>query len=95
MSAKRQMRVGIVGAGVMAEAMIAGLMADRAVAPGALVASHPRRDRREALAERYGIRVVNLTRNIVVRSEHELGSGVTRGHTVDVGADATPTPPAT
>ena len=58
MSAKRQMRVGIVGAGVMAEAMIAGLKADRAVAPGALVASHPRRDRREALAERYGIPVV-------------------------------------
>ena len=32
MNAKREMRVGIVGAGVMAEAMIGGLLADRAVA---------------------------------------------------------------
>jgi pyrroline-5-carboxylate reductase len=49
------MRVGIVGAGVMAEAMIGGLLADRAVAPERLIASHPRRDRRELLAERHGI----------------------------------------
>jgi pyrroline-5-carboxylate reductase len=52
------MRVAIVGAGVMAEAMISGLLADRAVAPSALVASHPRRDRREALAARHGITAV-------------------------------------
>lgn len=58
MSAKREMRVGIVGAGVMAEAMIGGLLADRAVAPDALAASHPRRDRREILTQRYGIRAV-------------------------------------
>lgn len=58
MSPRRTMRVGIVGAGVMAEAMVAGLLADRAVAPAELVASHPRRDRREVLAERHGITVV-------------------------------------
>ena len=58
MNAKREMRVGIVGAGVMAEAMIGGLLADRAVAPDALAASHPRRDRRETLTQRYGIRAV-------------------------------------
>ncbi len=58
MSAKGEMRVGIVGAGVMAEAMIGGLLADRAVAPDALAASHPRRDRRETLTQRYGIRAV-------------------------------------
>jgi pyrroline-5-carboxylate reductase len=56
MSARREMRVGIVGAGVMAEAMIAGLLADRH-APDHLVASHPRRERREVLAERHGIEV--------------------------------------
>ncbi|HEY7846955.1 MAG TPA: pyrroline-5-carboxylate reductase [Candidatus Limnocylindria bacterium] len=59
--ARRDMRVAIVGAGVMAEAMIAGLLADKAVAPARLVASHPRRDRRELLAARHGIAVV--TRN--------------------------------
>jgi pyrroline-5-carboxylate reductase len=55
------MRVAIVGAGVMAESMIAGLLADKAVAASRLVASHPRRDRRDLLASRHGIRVV--TRN--------------------------------
>jgi pyrroline-5-carboxylate reductase len=58
MSARRDMRVSIVGAGVMAEAMIAGLLADRAVSAERLVASHPRRDRREILAERHGVKVV-------------------------------------
>jgi len=53
--ARRSMRVGIVGAGVMAEAIIGGLLADRAVVPERLIASHPRRDRRELLAERHGI----------------------------------------
>ncbi|HET6746066.1 MAG TPA: pyrroline-5-carboxylate reductase [Candidatus Limnocylindria bacterium] len=58
MSAPPERRVAIVGAGVMAEAMIAGLLADRAVTPSRLVASHPRRDRRQTLAERHGITVV-------------------------------------
>jgi pyrroline-5-carboxylate reductase len=68
-SAKREMRVGIVGAGVMAEAMIAGLVADRAVAPAALVASHPRRDRREALIGHYGIRAVGRNRDATQDAE--------------------------
>ena len=62
MSGRSVASVGIVGAGVMAEAMIAGLLADRAVKPGRLVASHPRRDRRAALAERYGVRMVSRNR---------------------------------
>jgi pyrroline-5-carboxylate reductase len=68
MSARRQMRVGIVGAGVMAEAMVAGLLADR-VPPGQVVASHPRRDRREALAARHGIRVVARNADAVADAE--------------------------
>lgn len=58
MTPRRSMRVGIVGAGVMAEAIIVGLLADRALAPSELAASHPRRQRREALSQRHGIRVV-------------------------------------
>jgi pyrroline-5-carboxylate reductase len=69
MSARREMRVGIVGAGVMAEAMIAGLLADRH-APDHLVASHPRRERREVLAERHGIEVV--TRNAEAAGKAEI-----------------------
>lgn len=58
MTARSEMRVAIVGAGVMAEAMITGLLADRAVGPAQLMASHPRRDRREALVREHGIKVV-------------------------------------
>jgi pyrroline-5-carboxylate reductase len=69
MSPRRQMRVAIVGAGVMAEAMITGLLADRAVPSPNLVASHPRRDRREALAERHGITVLGKNADAVVDAE--------------------------
>jgi pyrroline-5-carboxylate reductase len=56
------MRVGIVGAGVMAEAMVTGLLADRAIGRPQLVASHPRRERREALAAEHPIRMVARNR---------------------------------
>lgn len=49
------MRVGIIGAGAMAEAMIGGLIARGGVQ---IVASHPRPERRELLAERYAIHAV-------------------------------------
>ena len=67
--ARRTMRVGIVGAGVMAEAIIAGLVADRAVEAGNLVASHPRRDRRDVLAERHGVRPVAANREALAGAE--------------------------
>ena len=67
--ARRTMRVGIVGAGVMAESIIAGLVADRAVRPELLAASHPRRERREALAERHGVRSVASNRDALVDAE--------------------------
>jgi pyrroline-5-carboxylate reductase len=43
----------------MAEAIIAGLLRGNLVAPGQIVASHPRQDRREALARTHGIRTVD------------------------------------
>ncbi|HEX5038948.1 MAG TPA: pyrroline-5-carboxylate reductase [Candidatus Limnocylindria bacterium] len=66
--ARRSMRVGIVGAGVMAEAIIAGLVANRAD-PAGILASHPRRERREALAERHGIRTVSANREALAEAE--------------------------
>lgn len=68
MTTRRQMRVGIVGAGVMAEAMVAGLLADH-VPPERVQASHPRRDRREALAARHGIRVMARNADAVADAE--------------------------
>ena len=46
--------IATVGSGVMAEAMIAGLLRDGLVAPDRVIASHPRAERREALEREYG-----------------------------------------
>jgi pyrroline-5-carboxylate reductase len=50
--------IATVGSGVMAEAMIAGLLRGNLVTPDQVVASHPRAERREALARTHGIRTV-------------------------------------
>src|SRR3954471_4304012 len=51
-------RIATVGSGVMAEAMIAGLLRGEQVAPDMIVASHPRAERRAELAGSYGIGTV-------------------------------------
>jgi len=58
MSPLSKRTVATVGSGVMAEAMIAGLLRGKLVKPGQVVASHPRPERREHLARDYGIKVV-------------------------------------
>jgi pyrroline-5-carboxylate reductase len=50
--------IATVGSGVMAEAMIAGLLRGELVSPDQIVASHPRAERRDHLRGEYGIRVV-------------------------------------
>jgi pyrroline-5-carboxylate reductase len=50
--------IATVGSGVMAEAMIAGLLRGELVEPRQVVASHPRAERRDHLSREYGIRVV-------------------------------------
>jgi pyrroline-5-carboxylate reductase len=50
--------IATVGSGVMAEAMIAGLLRGELVEPRQVVASHPRSERRDHLSREYGIRVV-------------------------------------
>lgn len=51
-------RLAIIGAGVMAESMIAGLLAGGMIASDRIVASHPRVERRDQLAAKFGIRAV-------------------------------------
>ena len=85
------------GSGVMAEAMIAGLLRDRHVQPDQLVASHPRADRREQLARDYGIRavasnseavagvdivVLAIKPQMLIRVGRELASAMTPGQLV-------------
>src|SRR5919206_900434 len=54
-----------VGVGVMAEAMIAGLLKQQLVQAAQVRGSHPRAARREELAQRYGIRMVESNRAAV------------------------------
>ena len=50
--------IATIGSGVMAEAMIAGLLRGKQVEPNRIVASHPRADRRSELISSYGIATV-------------------------------------
>jgi len=50
--------IATVGSGVMAEAMVIGLLRGNLVTPDQVVASHPRAERRNALAATHGIRTV-------------------------------------
>ncbi|MBA3236207.1 MAG: NAD(P)-binding domain-containing protein, partial [Chloroflexi bacterium] len=59
MSTLTSSTIATVGSGVMAEAMIAGLLRGKLVDPQRVIASHPRPERRDHLAREYGIRVVS------------------------------------
>jgi pyrroline-5-carboxylate reductase len=54
----REATIATVGSGVMAEAMIAGLLRAEQVAADQIIASHPRQERRSELISTYGIRTV-------------------------------------
>jgi len=57
--------IATVGSGVMAEGIIAGLLRGELVTPDQIIASHPREDRREALAAAHGIRTVGSNADAV------------------------------
>lgn len=59
------MRMGIIGAGVMGEAIISGVLGRGEMMPGQIVASEPRAERRQVLHERYGIMMVTDNRVVV------------------------------
>ena len=59
MSPLAKKTIATVGSGVMAEAIIAGMLRGRLVEPGQVVASHPRAERRDQLVAAHGIRTVS------------------------------------
>lgn len=65
MTALQGRTIATIGSGVMAEAMIAGLLRGELVDPDQVVASHPRPDRRAELASRHAIRTVDSNRAAV------------------------------
>jgi pyrroline-5-carboxylate reductase len=62
-------RLGIVGAGVMAEALIAGVIERGLAKSSDIIASHPRGERREELADKYHVEVTASNEEAVRRSE--------------------------
>lgn len=57
--------MSFIGCGVMAEAIIAGLLSKNLVKPEQVVGSHPRAERREELLGKYGIRLFENNREAV------------------------------
>src|SRR3954468_12355455 len=89
--------IATVGSGVMAEAMIAGLLRGNIVRPEQVVASHPRADRRDELEREYGIRtaasnveaatgadviLLGIKPQMLVRVGRELQPSLRRGQLV-------------
>lgn len=58
-------RLAIVGAGMMAESIIADLLATQMIPPSQIVASHPREDRRRKLESRFEILTVERNEEAV------------------------------
>jgi pyrroline-5-carboxylate reductase len=52
-------KIAFIGSGSMAEAMIAGLIAQQLVEPSAIVAAGPRAERGEVLCQKYGVGVTS------------------------------------
>ena len=59
-------RLAFIGCGVMAEAIIAGLLRKKLVAPEQIVGSHPRQPRREEIHVKYGIEMFEQNREAAV-----------------------------
>ncbi len=67
--------LSFIGCGVMAEAIIAGLLRKKLVTPAQISGSHPRANRREELLAKYGITVVEDNRAAALHSSPEAQHG--------------------
>ncbi|HKP81502.1 MAG TPA: pyrroline-5-carboxylate reductase [Pyrinomonadaceae bacterium] len=61
-------RLAFVGCGVMAEAIIAGLLRKKLVGPEQISGSHPRQARREEMHAKYGVEMFENNRDAIVDS---------------------------
>ena len=73
--ALRGVELSFIGCGVMAEAIIAGLLRQKLVAPEQITGSHPREARRDELRERYRIHVFEGNREAVSALSAPGGGG--------------------
>src|SRR5436190_6450412 len=70
----QETRLAFIGCGVMAEAMIAGLLRKQLVTPEQIVGSHPRAARREELYAKYAVRMFENNRDAAVEA-HPIAEG--------------------
>ncbi|MEA2621902.1 MAG: pyrroline-5-carboxylate reductase [Chloroflexota bacterium] len=86
----RDTTIATVGSGVMAEAMIAGLLKGEQVGPEQIVASHPREERRESLRRDYGIQATESNED-AVRNADVILLGIKPQMLAKVGRELAPT----
>lgn len=72
-------QLSFIGTGVMAEAIIAGLLRDKLVAPEQIIGSHPRANRREELFEKHGIRMTASNREAAIDGHEAPSNGQRAG----------------
>ena len=60
-------QLSFIGCGVMAEAIIAGLLRQKLVVPEQITGSHPRAARRDELQQKYGMRVFESNREAAIQ----------------------------
>lgn len=65
MSELNDVTLSFIGSGVMAEAMISGILNEGLTAPDHMIASDPRQERGEELASRYGVKATTANREAV------------------------------
>ena len=82
--ALRGVELAFIGCGVMAEAIVAGLLRQKLVAPEQVVGSHPREARREELQTRYGMRVFEGNREAVEALSAQGGGDDARARSIVV-----------
>jgi pyrroline-5-carboxylate reductase len=68
-SALRETTIATVGTGVMAESMIAGLLAGKRLAATRIIASDPRPERREVLDAKHGVRTTGSNTEAVAAAD--------------------------
>jgi len=64
-------RLAFIGCGVMAEAIIAGLLRKKLVSPEQIAGSHPRQARREEMHVKYGVEMFENNRDAVTAASPE------------------------
>src|ERR1044071_997847 len=67
-------RLAFIGCGVMAEAIIAGLLRRKLVGPDQIAGSHPRQARREEMHVKYGIEMFEQNKEAALAATSDDGS---------------------